>query len=83
MTPPVESLDEITRRLPGEWVLLESCRFAENGVITHGCVVFSSADREAAYRELHHRPNSVVIFTGSLSPDEDRPFLDPVVGCTT
>ena len=79
----IHSLEEITRQFPAEWVLLDSCRFAEDGSITHGRVIFRSSDRDEAYRELHRNPNSVLIFSGALSPEEDRPFLDPVSGLAT
>ncbi len=73
-----QSLEEITRLHHGEWVLLESCRFDDEGSITDGQVVFRTRDRDEAYRELHRRPNSVLIFLGILAQEEDRPFLDPV-----
>lgn len=81
-TSSVESLDDITRRFPGQWVLLDSCRFAEDGSITHGRVIFRTADRDEAYRELHREPNSVLIFLGTLSEDDDRPLLDPIATLT-
>ena len=74
----VESLEEITRQYPSQWVLLDSCRFADDGSITHGRVIFRTSDRDEAYRELHREPNSVLIFLGTLSHESDRPFLDPV-----
>ena len=73
-----QSLDDITRLYPGEWVLLDSCRFDDEGSITHGRVIHRTRDRDEAYRELHRRPNSVLIFLGTLAEEEDRPFLDPV-----
>jgi hypothetical protein len=78
MTVAGQSLDAITRLYPGEWVLLDSCRFDDDGSITHGRVIFRTGDRDEAYRELHRRPNSVLIFLGTLAEEQDRPFLDPV-----
>ena len=78
----VQSIDEITRIFPGEWVLLDSCRFDDEGSVTHGRVLFRSRDRDEAYRALHQHPNSILIFLGTLAEEEDRPFLDPVVPLT-
>ena len=72
------TIEEITRQYPGEWVLLDTCRFDNSGAVTHGRVIFHSADRDEAYRELHQNPNSILMFLGTLSPEQDRPFLDPV-----
>jgi hypothetical protein len=82
LNPKSQALDEITRLYPGEWVLLDYCRFDDEGSITHGRVVFRSQDRNEAYRELHQQPNSVLIFLGTLTEEEDRPFLDPVASLT-
>jgi len=82
MSTPRESLDEITRRYPGHWVLLDSCRFDDDGAITHGRVIYRTTDRDEAYRELHRHPNSVLIFLGTLKEESDRPFLDPVSSLT-
>ena len=74
----VPTIEEITRQYPGEWVLLDSCRFDNAGAVTHGRVIFHSSDRDEAYRQLHQNPNSILMFLGTLSPEQDRPFLDPV-----
>ncbi len=77
--PAAKSLEEITHLFPGEWVLLDSCKFAEDGSVASGRVIYRTSDRSEAYRELHQHPNSVLIYAGTLTEEDDRPFLDPVI----
>ena len=73
---PRQSLDIIRNTHKDLWVLLDRCQFDLQGRIIRAEVVFSCADREAAYQELHRRQACVLMFFGTLPVDEERPFLE-------
>ena len=55
--------------------IIQGMKFAEDGSITHGAVIFRSADREEAYRELHRQPKHGRVFRTAVAQiaDEEQP----------
>lgn len=67
---------EIVSHYPRHYVLLDRCRFDEVHELTHGQIVRSSEDCDEVYDALREHPNSVIIFTGQVTGEEEGAFLD-------
>ena len=70
---PVERIMQLFSRA---YVVLDTCRFDDEGRVTHGRVLCSTPDREEAYEALRQHPNSMILFAGPSDDEADGAYLD-------
>ena len=70
------SMNEIIRRHPKTFLLLDRCKFDERGRVKLARVLKSTRGCNSLYPGLREHPNSVIIYAGADHQEHEGAFLD-------